>query len=187
MDITIYLLEHIFFCDVAAFIHRELQGPSNHRKILAVSASYLIGIKLKPIKSILIPIVLILCFGCTPKKVNQNLTNSEKTRPGFVKGGALTGTRSRASLMRAIMANIGRFRQLYNEVFKDNYPDYMKVVVFFKINYLGIVTSSLVKETNSNDSEFDSKILELVNSITFETIDKRNDITEVTYPFVFTK
>jgi len=89
--------------------------------------------------------------------------------------------------MKGIMGNIGRVRQLYNEEFKDKYPDYMKVVVFFKINYLGVVTSSKITESNSNSPGFDSKILVIINSINFDQIEKRDDVTEVTYPFVFTK
>ncbi|HUI92340.1 MAG TPA: AgmX/PglI C-terminal domain-containing protein [Chitinivibrionales bacterium] len=138
-------------------------------------------------KSILILVLLPLCLGCTNKTIHQNSTNSEQAKPGFVKGGALTGGRSRENLMKGIMGNIGRVRQLYNEEFKDKYPDYMKVVVFFKINYLGVVTSSKITESNSNSPGFDSKILVIINSINFDQIEKRDDVTEVTYPFVFTK
>jgi TonB family protein len=147
----------------------------------------MLGVKLKTIKYILIPLLLFLCLDCTNKTMHENQMNCEQSRPGFVTGGALTGARGKTSCMRGIIGSIGNIKQLYNQEYKDNKPDCITVIVTLKINYLGIVTSSEVTKTNSNNPKFDSEILEIINSIKFETIEQKNDVTELVYPFVFTK
>jgi TonB family protein len=140
---------------------------------------------MKTMKSILTLTLIILSFGCTNRSINKNVNNSEYTKPMFVKGGAKTGYRSRKSIMRGIMENILKFRKLYREEYNNQPP--LKIVAYFKISNLGNVTSSEIKESNSNNSAFDSKILEIINSIQFENIGAKIDSTEVTYPFVFSK
>jgi TonB family protein len=139
---------------------------------------------MKTIKSIFIFTLVLLCASCINKTMNRD---SDQTKPGYVKGGAKTGARSRASIMKGIMENISKLRELYNQEYKDNKPDSMNVTVDFEINYLGIVVASKLKQSNSGNQKFDSNILEIVNSIKFETIEQKKDITEVIYPFVFKK
>ena len=136
-------------------------------------------------RTIFLSFILILQFGCIHKTTIPVDTISDGQK--FVKGGALTGGRSRASIMRGIMPILNQFRKLYNEEYPDSCKPTLKVVVFFKIDYLGNVVSCEVSKSNSSNPKFDSAILVIVKSTKFEEIDLKNDITEVIYPLCFSK
>lgn len=85
------------------------------------------------------------------------------------------------------MPMLGQLRKLYNREYSDSCVPTLKIVVFFKIDHLGNVVSCEVSKSNSGDPKFDSAILAIVNATKFEQIDKISDVTEVTYPLVFTK
>jgi TonB family protein len=106
-------------------------------------------------------------------------------QPKFVKGGSLTGYRDRASVMRGIMANLGRLRKLFDEFYDPKSVTNLKVVANFKIDHLGNVISSSILESNSNNSSFDMEILTVVNSIKFESIEHIGDTSIIVYPFIF--
>jgi TonB family protein len=132
--------------------------------------------------------MLILSFDCTNKTISQNPTSSSHHEPKFVKGGLKVGYRSRPSAMRGIMAIIVKLRNVYNEEYKvKSQSNFIKVVTIFKISYLGNVTSSKISESNSNNPDFDSKVLDILNSFQFEPIDQIGDTTVITYPFLFGK
>jgi outer membrane biosynthesis protein TonB len=154
-------------------------------------------------RTIFLSFILILQFGCIHKTVTRSSLDPDdpvyttppqlkcslnpSAKPKFVKGGALTGGRSRASIMRGIMPILNQFRKLYNEEYPDSCKPTLKVVVFFKIDYLGNVVSCEVSKSNSSNPKFDSAILVIVKSTKFEEIDLKNDITEVIYPLCFSK
>ncbi len=118
---------------------------------------------------------LILQFGCIHKTANRSSPDSDdlafttppqlkcastpSAKPKFIKGGALTGGRSRASIMRGIMPMLGQLRKLYNREYSDSCVPTLKIVVFFKIDHLGNVVSCEVSKSNSGDPKFDSAIL----------------------------
>ena len=147
--------------------------------------------------------MLILLLGCSRKTITKSsldfdgrvfttppqlmCTNTATGEPKFVKGGALTGGRSRASLMRGMMSIMGELRKLYNEEYPDSCKPVLKVVAFFKVDYSGKVASAEVSKTNSGNPKFDSVILDIVKSIKFDRMDLINDITEVIYPLCFSR
>jgi hypothetical protein len=122
------------------------------------------------------------------KQDNPPATSSNV--PKFVKGGAKTGARGVKNIMSGMLDNISKFRQLYNEEYKDYPHAQFKVTVKFHIYYLGNVTSSGIVDTFTRNSKpdnspFYSKILSIIDSIQFGPIDEKNDTTEVIYPLAF--
>jgi TonB family protein len=156
---------------------------------------------MKCYRNIILYCILILQLGCISKIVIHSSPDSDdlvyttppklkcysnpSAEPKFVKGGVLTGGRSRESIMRGILPVLNQFRKLYSEEYPDSCKPTLKVVIFFKINYLGNVVSCKVLKSNSSNLEFDSAILAIVKSTKFEQIDLKNDITEVKYPLSF--
>ena len=105
--------------------------------------------------------------------------------PDFLRGGALTGGRSRASIQSVIMQNMAALRYAYNRRLRD-IPDLEgKITVKFAIEEFGTVISAQVTESTINDAELEATVVERVRSWNFERIDKPGDVTEVVYPFVF--
>jgi mannose/fructose/N-acetylgalactosamine-specific phosphotransferase system component IID len=131
--------------------------------------------------------MLILSFDCTNKTVNQKSNNSGINEPKWIKGGQLNGFRSRASVMRGIVPNFKRMRELYNEEFKNKAEHTINIITNFKIDYLGNVISSEITESNSNSQDFDFKLLSIVKSMKFGPTDHIGDTTIVTYPLKFIK
>jgi len=107
--------------------------------------------------------------------------------PDFVKGGALTGGRSRASIQRVVMQNIAALRYAYNRRVRDKPGLAGTVTVKFAIDEFGKVTFAQVVGSTVNDSELENTVVTRVKSWVFEKIDKPGDITEVTYPFAFSQ
>jgi len=107
--------------------------------------------------------------------------------PDFVKSGALTGGRSRASIQRVVMQNMAALRHAYNRRLRDK-PDLAgRITVRFAIDEFGNVTFANMVESTMNDPELERTVVERVRTWRFEKIDKPGDITEVTYPFVFSQ
>jgi TonB family protein len=142
---------------------------------------------MKTIKSILTLILLVICFGCMNRAINQNSPSLGNKEPHFIKGGELRGHRSRPNVMSGIMKNIGKLRKIYNEEYKDSTGGKLEIIVKFKIDYLGNVVSSETTESNSNNPEFDSKLLNAINTFQFGQIDQIADTTRITYPLIFRK
>ena len=105
--------------------------------------------------------------------------------PDFLKGGALTGGRSRASIQRVVMQNVAALRYAYNRRLRDRPGLEGTITVKFAIDEFGKVISAQVVGSTINDAELESTVATRVKSWDFERIDKPGDVTEVTYPFVF--
>jgi hypothetical protein len=99
--------------------------------------------------------------------------------PDFLKGGALTGGRSRASIQRVIMENMAAMRYEYNRRMRDRPGLSGKIVVKFAIDQAGNVIHAQMEETTINDSTLEAKVVERVRNLKFEEIDKPGDVTEV--------
>jgi tetratricopeptide (TPR) repeat protein len=83
------------------------------------------------------------------------------------------------------MQNMTALRNAYN-IRKRDVPDLGgKITVKFAIEEFGNVLLAQVVETTVNDSTLEAQVLEKVMQFKFETIDKPGDVTEVTYPFIF--
>ncbi|MFW5785349.1 MAG: TonB family protein [Chitinispirillaceae bacterium] len=109
------------------------------------------------------------------------------TSPNFLKGGALTGGRSRASIMRVVMQNIAALRYAYNRRLREKPGLGGKITVKFAIDEFGKVIFAKVVESSIGDSQLENTVVRRVRSWAFEKIDKPGDVTEVVYPFVFSQ
>jgi Ca-activated chloride channel family protein len=105
--------------------------------------------------------------------------------PEFLKGGNLTGARSKESIMRIVMQNLAALRYTYNKRLRDVPGLKGKVSIKFKIDHLGKVINCEVVSTTLYDTMLENEIVEKIKRWQFEKIDKADDITEVVYPFVF--
>jgi len=107
--------------------------------------------------------------------------------PDFLKGGALTGGRSRASIQRVVMQNMAALRYAYNRRLRDKPGLNGKITVKFAIDEFGKVIFAQVVESTMADSELERTVVDRVKSWNFDKIDKPGDVTEVVYPFVFSQ
>ncbi len=117
-------------------------------------------------------------------KKRGNLTVSE---PKFVKGGALTGGRSRASIMRVVMQNLAALRYAYNKRLREKPGLKGKITCKFAIDEFGKVIFCEAVESTMADASLEAEIVDKVKRWVFEKIDKPGDVTEVVYPFVFSQ
>jgi len=105
--------------------------------------------------------------------------------PDFLKSGVITGGRSRASIKRIIMQNMPAIRYAYHKRLREK-PDLCgKITVKLAIDEFGKVIFAQAVESTIGDSELESTVVARFRSWNFEKIDKPGDITEVTYPFIF--
>lgn len=107
--------------------------------------------------------------------------------PEFTKGGALTGGRSKASIMRVVMQNLAALRYAYNKRLREKPGLKGKITVKFAIDEFGKVIFCQVVETTMADPELESTVTGKIRLWVFEKIDKPGDVTEVVYPFVFSQ
>jgi hypothetical protein len=107
--------------------------------------------------------------------------------PEFLKGGALTGGRSKASIMRVVMQNLAALRYAYNKRLREKPGLSGKITCKFAIDEFGKVIFCQVVESTMGDSELESLIAAKIKLWVFEKIDKPGDVTEVVYPFVFSQ
>jgi len=107
--------------------------------------------------------------------------------PDFLKGGALTGGRSRAAISRIVIRNTPALRYAYNSRLRDKPGLNGKITVKFAIDESGKVIFAQVVESTVDDPELERAVADRVKSWYFDTIDKPGDVTEVVYPFVFSQ
>jgi TonB family protein len=107
--------------------------------------------------------------------------------PEFTKGGALTGGRSKASIMRVVMQNLAALRYAYNKRLREKPGLKGKITVKFAIDEFGKVIFCQVVESTMGDSDLEQTVTSKIRLWVFEKIDKPGDVTEVVYPFVFSQ
>jgi hypothetical protein len=107
--------------------------------------------------------------------------------PKFVKGGALTGGRSRASIMRVVMQNLAALRYAYNKRLREKPGLKGKITCKFAIDEFGKVIFCEVVNSDMDDSTLEADIVDKIKRWVFEKIDKPGDVTEVVYPFAFSQ
>jgi len=106
--------------------------------------------------------------------------------PDFLKGGTLTGGRSRASIHRIVTQNIAAIRYAYKKRLREKPGMCGRITVKFAIDEFGKTIFAQMTESTIHDFELEQIVVSRVNNWTFGKIDKPGDVTEVTYPFVFT-
>jgi TonB family protein len=109
------------------------------------------------------------------------------TEPEFTKGGALTGGRSKASIMRVVMQNLAALRYAYNQRLREKPGLKGKITVKFAIDEFGKVIFCKVIDSTMGDQPLEETVMEKIRRWVFDKIDKPGDITEVVYPFVFSQ
>jgi TonB family protein len=107
--------------------------------------------------------------------------------PQFTKGGALTGGRSKASIMRVVMQNLAALRYAYNKRLREKPGLKGKITVKFAIDEFGKVIFCQVVNSTMGDSQLEKTVVGKIRLWKFEKIDKPGDVTEVVYPFVFSQ
>jgi Ca-activated chloride channel family protein len=105
--------------------------------------------------------------------------------PEFLKGAALNGGRSKASIMRVVMQNLAALRYVFNKRLRDKPGLNGKLSIKFKIDHKGTVILCEVVSSSVNDTLLEDQIVAKIKRWQFESIDIAGDTTEVVYPFVF--
>lgn len=119
------------------------------------------------------------------ENVGNDSTETE-SKPKYTKGGALTGGRSRASIMRVVMKNLSPLKKAYNMRLLQKKGLWGKIIVKFAIDEFGSIIYCKVISSTVNDSLLENEINNLISKWNFDKIHKPGDVTEVVYPFVFT-
>ena len=109
------------------------------------------------------------------------------SEPKFVQGGALTGGRSKASIMRVVMQNIAALRYAYNKRLREKPGLKGRITVKFAIDEFGAVIFADVVNSTMADSDLEAEVVAKIKRWAFGKIDKPGDVTEVIYPFVFSQ
>ncbi|MBD3419378.1 MAG: AgmX/PglI C-terminal domain-containing protein [Chitinivibrionales bacterium] len=107
--------------------------------------------------------------------------------PKFVKGGALTGGRSMASIRRVVMQNLAALRYAYNKRLREKPGLKGKITVKWAIDEFGKVIFAQVVSSTIKDSQLEATVVSKIKRWAFGKIDKPGDVTEVVYPFVFSQ
>lgn len=107
--------------------------------------------------------------------------------PDFMKGAALTGGRSKASIMRVVMQNLAALRYAYNKRLREKPGLKGKITVKWAIDEFGKVIFCQVVESTMDDSEMETIVVDKIKRWVFDKIDKPGDVTEIIYPFVFSQ
>jgi TonB family protein len=78
-------------------------------------------------------------------------------------------------------------RHAYNRRLREKPGLAGRITVKFSIDEFGKVIFAQVVESTMNDSELETTVVSRIRNWVFEKIDKPGDVTEVTYPFVFSQ
>ncbi len=105
--------------------------------------------------------------------------------PDFLKGGGLTGARSRAAIQRVVMQNMITLRYEYVKRLREKKGLSGKITIRFAIDEFGQVIFANMVESTINDAKLEKTAMDIVKNWKFGTIDYSGDVTEVTYPFIF--
>jgi hypothetical protein len=109
------------------------------------------------------------------------------SEPKIVKGGALTGGRSRTSIMRVVMQNLAALRYAYNKRLREKPGLKGKITCKFAIDEFGKVIFCEAVESTMADPQLENEVVDKIKRWVFEKIDKPGDVTEVVYPFAFSQ
>jgi uncharacterized protein (TIGR02145 family) len=126
-------------------------------------------------------------MGNSEEGIDLKRRGELKVSPDFLKGGTLTGARSRASIQRVVMQNMAALRYAYNKRLREKPGMTGKITVKFAIDEFGKVIFTQVTESTMDDSELETTVVSRVKSWIFDRVDAPGDVTEVVYPFVFSQ
>lgn len=109
------------------------------------------------------------------------------TRPGGKKSAGMRGGRSRANIMRTVRNNMASLKYAYNRRLKARPGIKGKVLVRWSIDEFGTVRHCKIVTSTMQDPTFEKEIVRKIKAWAFGRIPIPGDVTEVTYPFVFSE
>jgi len=119
--------------------------------------------------------------------LHKEIGKVKVSSPDFLKDGSVKGSRSRESIQNVISQNTAALRYAYNKRVREK-PDLSgKITIKFTINEFGKVISTQIVESTMSDSELETTVVSRLKSWDFEKIGKSGDMTEVIYPFDFSR
>lgn len=95
--------------------------------------------------------------------------------------------RSKAGIMRTVMKCLANIRYAYNVRLRDGMDKSGKITVKWAIDEHGKVIKCFVVSSTINDSRLETKTVNIIKGLKFERIYNPGDVTEVVYPFVFSR
>jgi len=101
--------------------------------------------------------------------------------------GAKKSGRDDSDIERVIARNMGPIQTAYKQRRGTYSPTAKKLLIKISIDESGKVIAASIVESTVADNEIETGVLSYVKSWNFEKIDKPGDVTEVTYPFVFSQ
>jgi hypothetical protein len=110
----------------------------------------------------------------------QEVRPGEGPLPDFAQKQEVMGPLDRRLIQEPIAAQSARLSELYSERLKKKPGLAGRISVKFTIER-GVVTSAMVKSSTVGDRKLEQAVLELVQSISFET----ESVVVASYPFVF--
>jgi hypothetical protein len=114
--------------------------------------------------------------GFHRKCANTRICELEKEQ-GIVKG-----KRTKQNIMEDIYyKNLNPVRYAYNNALRNNEIKGSYIFVQIDILNTGKVNKTEIIETDFNETEFEKKIIELVNKWKFDKINEKNDTTKLKY------
>lgn len=127
---------------------------------------------------------------CNTKSINLQIVFDAKNKEimlSEIKGGSLKGLLPPNEVMKVINENTDKIKYLYNQKLKET-PDLKGIIsVKFAIDEFGKVIYVQVVESSIADNIFESKLIEVLRGLKFPKVYFPGGMTEVVYPFIFTK
>lgn len=110
-------------------------------------------------------------------------------RPHFndINKGTQSGGRSRANVMRTVRKNLVSLKKVYNKRLRAKPSIKGKITVKWAIDNFGNVLYCKVVHSTMKDRTFEKEVIREIKTWHFGKINIPSDVTEVTYPFLFTK
>jgi hypothetical protein len=116
--------------------------------------------------------------------LNNNIGQRIKLNPEIIYG---KDGRSKANIMRIVTRHLKFIRYAYNRRLKT-YPEIEgKLTVKFAIDQYGQVVFIKKLKSTLSDELLEIAVIQQIQQWRFEQIFKTGDVTEVVYPFVFSK
>lgn len=103
------------------------------------------------------------------------------------KKSTVNGGRSKANIMRILRGNMPSLKYAYNRRLVTKPGLQGEIAVRFKINQIGKVLSCTMENSTMHDPTFEKEVVKKILRWHFGKINVEGDVTEVVYPFVFTK
>lgn len=99
----------------------------------------------------------------------------------------MTGGRSRESIMYIVRKNLPYLKYKYNDYLKNGNEIAGRVTVKFAVDEFGTIIFCKVYESAIKNEAFQKDVVKIVRQWRFAPLYKRGDVTEINYPFIFSR